>query len=488
MLRIRTSFYRLFQSRDGLEFPLGWLLAIGVTASLAAGFLVANDLWPIAFGMLAALPAFVILHRYPWSAVLIWVIVSPFLIFTDSNLLRRVFWVVHRGLPFLTLVIMAVSNILRIQKRSYPKLGLPDWLFLGYVIATFLSILFQSSSTSTTAILAYDRIFSPFCLYLIVRLVAPRGKDMNYLIWGAVFIAFTQTVFGLMYWSVPGLLPSGWPSEAPRATGSVRSVGLYTCLLLFAGLLLLHAGMNARVRWKKFLFLGLFGFSYLGVLLSFSRGSWLAGLVVLAALFAMYPRFIIRLFVIGGAAIIFLAGSLLSEQIELARERLNSEHTALSRLPVMFASVQMFAARPAFGWGYGNFDDYDRQFQGRVGDLVNPDEKNLSSHNFYLSRLAEQGLIGVGLYAGPTLWLLFLTFFLFRSGQFESASDKNFLILLWLVLLNIFIVHNFLDMILFLAHGLWWLTVALIAVRIETIQKRNARWTDFMRAQKAYSV
>ncbi len=31
----------------------------------------------------------------------------------------------------------------------------------------------------------------------------------------------------------------------------------------------------------------------------------------------------------------------------------------------------MFQARPLFGWGYGNFDRYDREFQGRAADLVN---------------------------------------------------------------------------------------------------------------------
>ena len=97
--------------------------------------------------------------------------------------------------------------------------------------------------------------------------------------------------------------------------------------------------------------------------------------------------------------------------IDDARNRLESEESeesALSRLPVVYASLRMFVEEPSFGFGYENFDRFDREFQRPVGNLVAP-EKDHASHNLYLTIFVEQGVVGFALFCGPAVWWLVRT-------------------------------------------------------------------------------
>jgi O-antigen ligase len=122
----------------------------------------------------------------------------------------------------------------------------------------------------------------------------------------------------------------------------------------------------------------------------------------------------------------------------------------------------MFEAKPVTGWGFGNIDLYDRQFQGRVGELFVPD-KDHASHNLYLTILAEQGLIGIVLYLGPVLILLAKTPAAYRALSREGPTGRSWLVVLWLIPAMHFVVNNFSNMKVPFGLGLYWLSIGLIA-------------------------
>jgi hypothetical protein len=149
----------------------------------------------------------------------------------------------------------------------------------------------------------------------------------------------------------------------------------------------------------------------------------------------------------------------------MATERFRSEQSeesALSRLPVVYAAIRMFRAKPLLGWGYENFDRFDRDFQSRVGNLVTP-EKDHASHNLYLTLLAEQGAVGFVLFLGPAFY------WLFRSWAYRRRADRSGLVggnlvgVLWLVLVAVVVVSNFHRMQVPFGFGIWWLSLGLIA-------------------------
>jgi O-antigen ligase len=134
----------------------------------------------------------------------------------------------------------------------------------------------------------------------------------------------------------------------------------------------------------------------------------------------------------------------------------------LGRLPVVLASIEMFQAKPLFGWGYTNFDEYDRQFQGRVGDLVAP-EKDHASHNVYLTILAEQGLVGLGLFLAPLIGLAVLSVKKWALLPAEGFWSRKLLLIFWLTIIAHIVVNNFSNMRIVFGLGIWWICLALIA-------------------------
>jgi O-antigen ligase len=274
------------------------------------------------------------------------------------------------------------------------------------------------------------------CLYLLVRLVAPDEAALRTFVPAVVFLLVTQAVIGLTAWVAPGALPGEWLGKlGQRTTGSLRSPDVYGSVLLFCGLFVLAGALTARGYARRLWPVLLFLLAMFMVSLTYSRASWLAGLFALVGL-AFLARGLVLQFAILliPVALLLNASGVLHGQMEFAQSRLESEQSdesALSRLPVAYASVRMFEAKPAFGFGYENFNRYDYQYQRPVGNLVYP-QKDHSSHNMYLTILAEQGLVGFVLYLGPAFWWLGRTKSRWRSLPRSGLLSRKLVGLLWL--------------------------------------------------------
>ena len=442
-------------------------IGIGTVLGTVIAYLIVDGLWQFALVLLFALPAFVFLHRYPLAGLILWLWLTPFLVATDGGVSRKIYWLIHRALPLISLGIIYLSAWLRIHKRQLPKLGWAELFMVAYLVATELSIVYLSNDIIGVTFRFYDRIVIPMSLYLLVRVVNPKEKDLKQLVPIIIFILVSQSVIGIMSWIAPGTLPKAWLGRAgTRTTGSLRTPGAYTTTLMFCGSFLLHYALTRKKTLFQARYTALFLLSLFMVFMSFSRASWLACIVVVVVFFYLYPKFITGLSWLAIPAVILLiSGGLLTDQISLAQRRFlsdNSESSALSRLPIIYASLKMLEAKPLLGWGYDNFDRYDRQFQGRVGDLVNA-EKDHASHNVYLTLLAEQGLVGFFLFLAPMFWWLWLTIKALPNIPTEGFWSRKLVIIYWLIILTHIIVNNFSDIDLVFSLGMWWITLALIA-------------------------
>lgn len=441
--------------------------ALTVGGALVMAILSTEGLWPLGLVLLAAPPAFIILHRYPFAAIMLWLLVTPFLIATDGGILRRAYWVVHRFLPPLAIAVVALSAALRVHKRSLPRLLPGDLAAVGYVVACLLSILYLNEQTGTAIIYMYDHIAVPVCLYLLVRIIGPRERDLKWLLPVVIFTLLTQSAIGLLSWSAPGLLPDAWLGRAGlRTTGSLVSYSVFSAAVAFCGLYLLHAANSLQWSRKVHHFLVLlFLLAGFMIFFSFSRGSWLAGLIILSGLFLIHRRSMIQIAMVALPLLLLLFGTgLLADEAEFARQRFfseQSEESALSRLPVVYASLRMFQEKPLFGWGYENFDKFDYQFQRRVGNLINPD-KDHASHNVYLTILAEQGMLGLILFLTPMFAALVMTLKAWPHFPVEGFINRELLFSLWLVIVFHVVVNNFSNMRIEYGQGMWWLTLGLI--------------------------
>ena len=128
----------------------------------------------------------------------------------------------------------------------------------------------------------------------------------------------------------------------------------------------------------------------------------------------------------------------------------------------------MFKTKPLFGWGYNNFDRYDRQFQTAIGEFSA--QKDHASHNVYLTLIAEQGITGLLLFTLPLLWWLVQTLSVWGKFPQHGFVNRNLIFIFWLVMLFHVVVNNFSNMRVVFGLGMWWITLGLIACTANSFQ------------------
>jgi O-antigen ligase len=290
---------------------------------------------------------------------------------------------------------------------------------------------------------------------------------IRWLIPVALFIALSQTGIGIISWFEPRALPAKWVDyDHHRTIGTMVNTNAYVTTLILVGFLFLHYGMQSSSNRVRLVSIFVFLLTLYGIFISFSRAGWLAGILALVGLTAIYPKFILKLGLTIVPIFLLVSASFLQNQMAWAGQRLisdESEQSAFSRVPVYAAAIRMFQSKPFFGWGYGNFDRFDRRFQVPTVANISGDNKDHASHNFFLSMIAEQGLVGILLYLAPVFYWLRLTIKHFSKLPRDGFWSRKILVIFWMTLLSHIIVYNFANMRVIFGLGAWWLTLGLIA-------------------------
>lgn len=454
---------------------------LGLALGLAGTHLVLTLDWLVVVAAIVAIPVVYLLVKYPFYGLLAWLLLAPFLIDTNSAAQRGLYWIIHRALPPMSVILIAYW--MRSRGPLF-RLGLPEAAMGGYLAVTVCSILLFNATPAATTIHLYDRVFAPMCVYLAVRLWRPAEEDAKRLIPIVLFIAVSQSVIGMLSWVAPHILPKPWLiHQGLRTTGSLGDPSTYGQALIFSGAILLHRAAGTAKPSLRLLFFGVSMMAFFCVFFSFSRSTWLAGLLAFGGLAYLYPRRILpfSLFAVLASAVVGIV--FFSEQIEFAGRRLysqGSERAAVTRFPVYLAGMRMFLEKPIVGWGYANFDRYDREFQGRIEGVFD-DNKDHASHNFYLTILSEQGLVGFCLFLFPAIWWMVVSVKERLRVGLNGFQNRNLLLIVWLSVIGHLLLINFHNIRNPFAWGLWWLALGWIAAMVD-FRRGNSRGFAFAAA------
>jgi O-antigen ligase len=449
---------------ESVLLPIGLPLLLGLgMGTLLAKFIVDAN-WPLVFGLILTVPALVLFVTRPFAAILIWIALMPFLQTTVTPASRIVYWLVHRGMPVGALAIVVLSAMVGVSKRQRAFKGQPAELAMGLFLGVaVLSVLRLHSSPLAHLYLLFDRLCVPMCLYLLVVLVAPGRTELQKLLPIGLVIVFVECCVVVLASIAPQLLPPEWLRlGAARGTGTLDNPYTYTVSLVFFSFLLYHGAMQRRPGLVRSLYLLGFGVGVFGLFLSFSRGAWLGSLAALAGLLLVYRKTAMRVLGLLALATVLLGGWVLTDQVEFARERLGAEDSAMDRLVIWDAGLQMVISKPLTGWGYDDYSLYAGQFQRRVQNYVAAYAH--ASHNAWMTIAAELGLPALLLYLVPVLWWLRLSFKMWKRVPRRGFWSQALLAILWLTLLNYAIITIFTD----IRHstyvqGIYWIVLGLIA-------------------------
>jgi len=451
-----------------------WLPIVGgIAAGIGAAALMAGENWYLFAPLLLAIPAALLFIRYPFLAVMVWMLVFPFMVEMHGVGPRYIYWLVHRALIPGTFIFLFLRGLFSQRRRSLP-FGLPDLFIVLFFLYVLANAFLLSRPRIPSFVHIYDRFLVPFCMYGILRLLAPGRADMLRLAPIAFVSLAVQCGVSFLSWFRPGVLPAYWLTNPGRTTGTLGTPAIYTGVLMVFALLLLPAALESKKWWLRGLLLTSVFLGFFGVFFSFSRGSWVGGVIVLIGLLRLYPSKMLRAAVVV-AIVMVLAGSLfLQEEMNWASERLGSQKTAEGRIINFVAGSSLAAARPIFGWGYDNYNLNVARYTQNVGSIWY--EKIHSSHNSTLTILAELGLVGLVLSALPALIWLHRSLKIRRQMPQQGFEGWPFLVMLWLCVLNLFAVSSFSDIVSTSnPTGLvfFWMALGLIASLVDPYFERG---------------
>lgn len=438
------------------------VLLLGIMLAAIAAYLCSRGLWVLAAAGVVVVPLIVFLNGQPFSGVMMWLVVMPFVSVLPSS--GTAYWAIHRTLPLALLGLAILARILKVRVLPVARVGPPE-LAMGVLALMVPSLILYSQPDPDVALIRFgDRMIIPFCLYLVVRLSAPREKEFRQLQWVALFIAISQSLIGFLSWSAPQVLPKVWRYlQGARTTGSLKDPDLYAVVLVFSAVLLIHGAMNHQSRWLRLIMFLATGLCAIFAFLSLERAAWLGGVFVTIGLCILHPKTMLRLLAIGVVVMMILGTGILASHIALSLDRFAESNPVYDRIVVFDAMWQMVEQKPVLGWGYETLDENIRPFYRRVGEASLP-TRFVTSHHTYLTVLTELGLVGFFLYMFPVGWWLILSFRVWRRIPRKGYWSRPLLGSLWLVMIFNFTVSNFIDMRWFpIGVTLWWLVLGFIA-------------------------
>ena len=306
-------------------------------------------------------------------------------------------------LAFLALP-LCISHAVRHERFRVPsaELGLVIALALAMVVSTVNS---ADASAGVPRLVLFLKD-APFMLLML--LVLDRTVWLRRAVWAAVIacgglgaLAVFQQVTGTYDLFYFGFATAHFAEGLIRSSGPL-SPDAFGWVLVPVTVLALYSGLATEKLSIRILSFSLFGFSFLGLILSFARASLIAicvALVLAALLRRVRPATVGLGIAVGAAALVlFLPGAAKDRLVQTVapfREggvAAASDASVRGRTGENLAAVHMFLNHPYLGVGPGNYPVlYTRYSQTIALDSRN---EGRHPHNLYLEYFAETGLVG----------------------------------------------------------------------------------------------
>jgi len=256
------------------------------------------------------------------------------------------------------------------------------WMTLGLIVFWWLSVLITGSYTATFR--SFEVILSSACIVLV-------AERRSYLATALIGMTLSAAALGF------GLLPYGerlgQGIVGDTSIGNPILLGLPCALLVVISLA--DSGRWMLLGGRPLLKFVICLTAAELLILSGSRGSWIAALTGLAVLL-LFSRQDRKVLVMALALIVVVASLWLStgrgQKIEEQFEKLTDSERSLAnrtsgRSVQWGVMPQVFAESPIWGWGPGSGKDVAAIYTGR----------HLGWHALYLQMIGETGLIGTSL-------------------------------------------------------------------------------------------
>ncbi len=326
---------------------------------------------------------------------------------------------------FVALLIVAIFIRWAIFGERPEGWQLPAALLGLYGLVGFFSLLYAENSASVLYTLS--NYVKDALITLVIVVMLKRGPAFRHVIWTLLAIGiflgslsvfqhltgtFTNTYGGFSNAEVAGISGS---TSGYRLTGPIGDPNFYAQVMV----VLIPIAIERMLHERKPLFRVLAGIAAvlctLTVVFTFSRGGFLAVVVVLAMFVIIYPPRPLQLALLIALAIgifflvprtyfdrIITLDSLLPNQSGTIDIR--TDNSIQGRASQYLTAWAMFKQHPLLGVGLSNFAYLYPEFSKEIG--LAPSVSNRSVHSLYLEVLTETGILGISIFLS-IIWLSF---------------------------------------------------------------------------------
>ena len=414
----------------GLRTQSRWIISIviglfALIMGMAAGALVvgipnAMTLFVIVVGLFALLAS---VARVEWG-----LLVLVFITYTRFSDIAIAF----HGAPstaksFIALLILAIFFRWVVYGERPQGWQRPVTFLAAFGLIIFASLLYAANPERTQS--AVEDFIKNAAIVIIIAILLQRKQTFYYVIWtllGAgmfmgslsVFQYFTST-FDVSYggFAQSPMLHIIGERSGPRVAGPIGDPNFYAQIMLVMVPLALDRLWSEKKRLMKLIALWALVVCSLTIVLTFSRGAFLAMALSIIALFIFRPppaTVILISLALLLLVLPFIPSEYVSRMLTITDLFTDSgpthSHDASfrGRTSELMVGWLMFVDHPILGVGLDNYPAHYQEYSRRVG--LDPRLEERAAHNLYIEYAAELGLLGLAAF-GLILW-----------GAFNSIS------------------------------------------------------------------
>jgi putative inorganic carbon (hco3(-)) transporter len=399
--------------------------------------------------MLGASLSFIVLNVFFIANEIYWFMALPFAVIVLFMLffsLDKLLWIIvfltpfsfqfkHSSMGFAidmpTEPIIAAVMVLFLLKLWYNQKY--DFRILKHplTIVLLLGLLWMFITTVTSELplvsakYFVSRLWFVVTFYFVLIQLFNRTENISNFLW----IFATGLVMIIIYITI---LHSTYDFDRKIGTWLVRPFfndhTNYSAVIAFiAPTFLIFTFLKKYSPLRRSLALTIFAVFLMGVILSYSRASWISIMAAFGAFWILIFKISYK-WIFAGLIIIIAAGFLFQNQILMNLERnrqessgdfaehaqsitnISSDASNLERINRWRSAIRLFQERPLFGWGPGTYQMVYAPFQlsedetiitTNIGDMGN-------AHSEYLGPLADSGLPGMLLFMALAV-IIFIT-------------------------------------------------------------------------------
>ncbi len=319
----------------------------------------------------------------------------------------------------LLLVWIILMFILRaiLERRKLQGPFLADLLLLAHAVYVLIQLTLWNPASFHTWVLSS---LSPFFAYLYGKYVITRERELRNLLIFLLALGLYYSVTSIsehfgwraLVWPRAILDPAIGFWAKGRSRGPSLHPPMFGQLLGMVALVPFYFLIRPLRPGVRVLVGALLAMCLLGLFFTYTRGPWLAtivGILLLGVLRRGYRRVLLVFAVVG--VIGGLVGAVQLANTEFFKERLENTHTIDNRVGFMASALRMARDHPLFGVGFFRYPEYRGLYNQTTlvpfyGLVRKSDSSTIAIHDIYIGRLAEEGLLSVGLLASFTVVIL----------------------------------------------------------------------------------